>query len=266
MRGAYTSNISIQWECLEMQSLVSNPDYCHWEPEVWVLSIHWINVMHRAIWDSSHWGECSVVIQMCWEHSPWLAVLFTFYISFCFQRGCSKEIWYQKNLENKRQELLVKAKQRHHDRSTSSEADQMHFPKASHKDNLPSRWCGQALSMRGDPRRSCSQCVHSGGCRSSRPTALKESLSGPWTAQMFCVHTSPEPITAESSDKAEMDPGLGLFLPRVLCRWPVTDIDICRQSQILKTARERLVMALRADRLAKETEREPGVRKNVLEN
>ena len=83
---------------------------------------------------------------------------------------------------------------------------------------------------------------------------------------MFCVHTSPEPITAESSDKAEMDPGLGLLLPRVLCRWPVTDIDICQQSQILKTARERLVMALRADRLAKETEREPGIRKNVLEN
>ena len=143
MCAACISSVTIQRRCLEMQSLVSTPDYCHWEPEVWVLSILWINVMHRAIWGSSHWGECSVVIQMCWEHSPWLAVvsspiLFTFYMSFCFQRGGSKEIcpenWGRKD------KSFSPRPSRHV--MTDSEADRMHFPEASHKDNLSSMWSG----------------------------------------------------------------------------------------------------------------------------
>lgn len=191
MCGAYTSNITTQWECLEMQSLVSTPDYWHWEPEVWVLSIHWINLMHRAIWDSFHWGECSVVIQMCWEHSMtdsgFIPHFVHIFISFCFQRGSSKEIWCQKKIgEEKTRAFSQGQAETSWQICTFSEADQMHFPKASHKDNLPSWWCGQALSMRGHPGRSWSKSVHSGGCRSSRLTGLKESLSGPWTAQMFC--------------------------------------------------------------------------------
>ena len=191
MCAASINSVTIQWECLEMQSFVSTPDYWHWEPEVWVLSIHWINVMHRAIWDSFHRGECSVVIQTCWEHSLWLAVvssstLLTFYISFCFKRGGSKEKWCQNIGEEKTRAFRQGQAETSWQICTSSKADQMHFPKANHKDHLPSWWCGQALSMRGDPGRSCSKSVHSGGCRSSRPTALKESLSGPWTAQIFC--------------------------------------------------------------------------------
>ena len=50
---------------------------------------------------------------------------------------------------------------------------------------ITSHQCGQVSLMRGDPRRSCSKSVHSGGCRTSRPTTLKENLSEPWTAQMF---------------------------------------------------------------------------------
>ena len=75
MCGAYTSNITIQWGCLEMQSFVSTLNCWHWEPKVWALSGHWINVMHRAIWGSFHWEECSAVIQMCWKHSLWPAVV-----------------------------------------------------------------------------------------------------------------------------------------------------------------------------------------------
>ena len=68
-------------------------------------------------------------------------------------------------------------------------------------------------------------------------------------------HTSPEPILAQSSDGAEMNPGLGLFLPHTLCRQPVTDGGIHQQSRKVKRARKRLAMAWMADRLAREAER-----------
>ena len=43
---------------------------------------------------------------------------------------------------------------------TSSEADQLHFPEASHKDNLSSWQCGQKTSMRGDPGKApASLCI-----------------------------------------------------------------------------------------------------------
>ena len=187
MCAACISSVTIQRRCLEMQSLVSTPDYCHWEPEIRVLSILWINVMHRAIWDSSRWGECSVVIQTCWEHSPWLAVvsspiLFTFYVSFCFQRGGSKEILCPKKLEKKRQERAFRQGQA--DMSWQIlRLTGCTFQKPVTK--ITSHQCGQVSLVRGDPRRSCSKSVHSGGCRTSRPTTLKENLSEPWTAQMF---------------------------------------------------------------------------------
>ena len=125
---------------------------------------------------------------MCWEHSPWLAVvsfpiLFTFYISFSKGR-LKRNIMPPKKLEKTRAFRQGQA-ETSWQICTSSEADQMHFLEASHKDNLPSWRCGQAPLIRGDPGRSCSKSVQSGGCRNSRPTALKESLSEPWTAQMF---------------------------------------------------------------------------------
>ena len=82
--------------------------------------------------------------------------------------------------------------------------------------------------------------------------SVGESLGhvGAWS-----LHTSPEPILAQSSDGAELNPRLGLFLPHALCRRPVTDADIRRQSRKVKRARERLTMALRADGLAREAKR-----------
>ncbi|XP_006206586.3 methyl-CpG-binding domain protein 3-like 2B [Vicugna pacos] len=77
--------------------------------------------------------------------------------------------------------------------------------------------------------------------------------------------TSPEPITVQSSDGSETAPGLDLFLPQPLCRHPVTYADIRRQSRKVKKARERLAVALRADRLAREMERARSP-KECLEN
>ena len=93
------------------------------------------------------------------------------------------------------------------------------------------------------------------GQRKSRLFAqlsVGESLGrvGAWS-----LHTSPESILAQSSDRAELDPGLGLFLPHTLCRQPVTDGDIHQQSRKVKRVRKKLAMAWRADRLAREAER-----------
>ena len=82
--------------------------------------------------------------------------------------------------------------------------------------------------------------------------SVGESLGhvGAWS-----LHTSPEPILAQSSDGAEMDPGFEVFLPHTLCRQPVTDRDIHQQSRKVKRAGKRLAMAWRADRLVRGTEK-----------
>ncbi|XP_016063297.1 PREDICTED: putative methyl-CpG-binding domain protein 3-like 3 [Miniopterus natalensis] len=83
------------------------------------------------------------------------------------------------------------------------------------------------------------------------PESAGESLgcAGPGS-----LHTSLEPTTAQFLGWAEMIPG-GLCVPQLLCRQPVTRGDIQRQTLKVKKARERLAVALRADRLAREAER-----------
>ncbi|CAI9169928.1 unnamed protein product [Rangifer tarandus platyrhynchus] len=107
----------------------------------------------------------------------------------------------------------------------------------------------QAYSPVGDPFRTMDSANIS---RIFAQLGVGESLGrvGAWS-----LHTSPEPILAQSSDGVELDPGLALFLPHTLCRQPVTDGDIHWQSQKVKRARKRLAMAWRADRLAREAER-----------
>ena len=101
-----------------------------------------------------------------------------------FSKGRLKRNIMPKKLEKKRQELFAKAKQRCHDRSVLPlRLTGCTFQKPVTK--ITSHQCGQGPLMRGKPRRSCSKSVYSGGCRSSRPTTLKENLSEPWTAQMF---------------------------------------------------------------------------------
>ena len=107
--------------------------------------------------------------------------------------------------------------------------------------------------MLGDLGKAPSKSVHSGDFRVLRPyspvgehfrtmdsanvsrifaqLSVGESLGcvGTWS-----LHTSPEPILAHSSDRAELDPGLGLFLSHTLCRQPVTDRDSHQQSWKVK--------------------------------
>ncbi|XP_019600380.2 putative methyl-CpG-binding domain protein 3-like 3 [Rhinolophus sinicus] len=87
-----------------------------------------------------------------------------------------------------------------------------------------------------------------------------EKIIAPGSASAGSLHTSPEPNAAQSSDWAEMIPGAGLCLPQLLRRQPVTPGDIRRQTRKVKKARERLAMALRADRLAKEAESQNDVK------
>ena len=107
----------------------------------------------------------------------------------------------------------------------------------------------QAYSPVGEPFRTMDSA---NVCRIFAQLSVGESLGhvGAWS-----LHTNPEPILAQSSDGAELDPGLELFLPHTLCRQPVTDRDIHQQSQKVKRARKRLAMAWRADRLAREAEK-----------
>ncbi|XP_057345835.1 methyl-CpG-binding domain protein 3-like 1 isoform X3 [Manis pentadactyla] len=70
-------------------------------------------------------------------------------------------------------------------------------------------------------------------------------------------HASPTSASARSSDLAAMTPGAGLGTPLLLHRpFPVTEEDITKQERKVKLARERLAMALIADRLASEAEKE----------
>ena len=178
------------------------------------------------------------------------------------------------DLEKRRQELLVKAKQRRRDRcSLPLRLTSCIFQKpvtriTSHPGNVVRRRrCEetlekpqqafafqrlqglQAYSPEGEPFRTMDSANVSGIVAQR---GAGESLG---RAGARSLHTSPESILAQSSDGAELDPRLGLFLPHALCRQPVKDADIRRQSRKVKRARERLTMALRADRLAREAER-----------
>ncbi|XP_006209578.2 methyl-CpG-binding domain protein 3-like 1 [Vicugna pacos] len=88
------------------------------------------------------------------------------------------------------------------------------------------------------------------------PRCAGESLPG--------VHTggpnpSPGPTPARSSDLSEMTPGAGPGILQLLCKQClVTEEEISDQERKVKTARERLAIALTADRLASEAERTRG--------
>lgn len=65
--------------------------------------------------------------------------------------------------------------------------------------------------------------------------------------------------SAGSSQLAEMIPGAGLGIPQLLCKqFLVTEKDIRKQEKKMKMARERLAIALIADRLASEAEKVRG--------
>ncbi|XP_039736427.1 methyl-CpG-binding domain protein 3-like 2B [Pteropus medius] len=106
----------------------------------------------------------------------------------------------------------------------------------------------QACSSEGEPLSALDitnviQMIAPGSARESRDGAGAGSL-----------HTSPGPTAARSSGWAELIPAADLSLPQFLCGQPVTPGDIRRQTWKVKKARERLAMALRADRLAREAE------------
>ncbi|XP_006839418.1 PREDICTED: putative methyl-CpG-binding domain protein 3-like 3-like [Chrysochloris asiatica] len=67
--------------------------------------------------------------------------------------------------------------------------------------------------------------------------------------------TYTEPTPVQYSNVAEIIPGVGMCLSHILSGQLVTPVDIRRQTQKVKKARERLALALRADRLAREAER-----------
>ena len=59
------------------------------------------------------------------------------------------------------------------------------------------------------------------------------------------LNSSPIPTPGWSSDSAEMIPGPGLYIPQLLCkRLLVTEDDNRKQEGKVKTARDRLVVAL----------------------
>lgn len=177
-------------------------------------------------------------------------------------------------LEKKRQEILVKAKQRRRDRCllplrlTSCIFQKPVTRITSHPGNVVKRRpCEETLekpqqafafqrlqglqvySPEGEPFRTMDSANVS-GLIVQRGAGESLGRAGAWS-----LHTSSEPIIAQSSDGAELNPRLGLFLPHALCRRPVTVADIRRQSRKVKRARERLIMALRADGLAREAKR-----------
>ncbi|KAM8764514.1 LOW QUALITY PROTEIN: putative methyl-CpG-binding domain protein 3-like 3 [Rhynchonycteris naso] len=84
--------------------------------------------------------------------------------------------------------------------------------------------------------------------------APRNAGGNPGHAGPASLCNSPEPTTACSSHWAEMIPGTGLCVPQFLCSQQVTPGDIRRQALKVKKARERLAVALRADRLAREAE------------
>eukprot|EP00070_Physeter_catodon_P025991 XP_023989871.1 putative methyl-CpG-binding domain protein 3-like 3 [Physeter catodon] len=191
-----------------------------------------------------------------------------------FSQGKLKRNLMTETLEKTRQDHLAKAKQRHRDgtalpmRLTSCIFKRQVTKITSHPDNAvrrrrcdgtlekPQQVCAfrrlqglQVYSPEGEPFSTLDSAVF------FVVIALRGARQSLGRAGAGSLHTSPEAITTQSSDGAEMIPGLGLFLPQTLCRQRVTYADIRRQSRKVKRARERLDMALRADRLARETER-----------
>lgn len=162
-------------------------------------------------------------------------------------------------MEKKRQELLCRYR-RHHDRSVLP-LRLTNFSKSQSQGSPPILVMVRHCRWGGVPGRSCSKSVHSGGCGApdtaapeGEPFRTLDSTNILWVIAGFCT-----PAWARHCWvfwQGRDGPKIGTFSSTGPTRWPVTDIDICGQSQIVKTARERLVMALRADRLAK----------NVLEN
>ena len=70
------------------------------------------------------------------------------------------------------------------------------------------------------------------------------------------LNSSPMPTPAWSSDSAEMIPGAALYIPQLLCKGLlVTEEDIRKQEGKVKTARDRLAVALmQTDSLARQGE------------
>ncbi|XP_019504790.1 PREDICTED: methyl-CpG-binding domain protein 3-like 1 [Hipposideros armiger] len=85
------------------------------------------------------------------------------------------------------------------------------------------------------------------------PGCTSESLSGVLAGGPHCSSTH---TPARTSHMAEMIPGAGLGNPQLLCKqFLVTEKDIRKQERKMKKARERLAIALIADRLASEAEK-----------
>ncbi|TEA33290.1 hypothetical protein DBR06_SOUSAS8010155, partial [Sousa chinensis] len=191
-----------------------------------------------------------------------------------FSQGKLKRNMMPETLEKKRQDHLAKAKQRHREgtalpmRLTSCIFKRQVTKITSHPDNAvrrrrcegtlekPQQACAfrrlqglQVYSPEGEPFSTLDSAIIFG------VIALRGAGESLGRAGAGSLHTSPEAITTQCSDGAEMIPGLGLFLPQTLYRQRVTYADIRRQARKVKRARERLGMALRADRLARETER-----------
>ncbi|XP_026267642.1 methyl-CpG-binding domain protein 3-like 1 [Urocitellus parryii] len=76
------------------------------------------------------------------------------------------------------------------------------------------------------------------------------------------LHPSSGPALAPSSHFVESIPGASLGSPQLLCKqFLVTEEDIRKQERKVKTARERLAIAMIADRLASEAEKARGPRR-----
>ena len=161
-------------------------------------------------------GKSAVQLSKCaenilsdqqWFH-PHFVHIFTF--NFVFKGEVQKKYDAQKIGEEKTRAFHQGQAETSWQICTSSEVDQMHFPEASHKDTLPSWRCGQAPLMRGDPRRSCSKSVHSGGCGSYKPTAFQDLGQHKCFVGNCLLCTPALSPSLLSSGKAE-DPGLGLL-------------------------------------------------------
>ncbi|KAF7482108.1 Hypothetical predicted protein [Marmota monax] len=99
-------------------------------------------------------------------------------------------------------------------------------------------------------------CVRlSGRDMSGRRAPLPGALAGG-------LHPSSVPALAPPSHFVESIPGASLGSPQLLCKqFLVTEEDIRKQERKVKTARERLAIAMIADRLAREAEKARGPRR-----
>ncbi|XP_023376031.1 methyl-CpG-binding domain protein 3-like 2B [Pteropus vampyrus] len=190
-----------------------------------------------------------------------------------FSKGKLIRNMMPQTLKKKREVHLAKTKRRHRERSalpmrltscifkrrvtriTSHPGSEVRRRQWEETLEKPQQVCAyrrlqglQACSSEGEPLSALDitnvvQMIAPGSARESRDGAGAGSL-----------HTSPGPTAARSSGWAELIPAADLSLPHFLCGQPVTPGDIRRQTWKVKKARERLAMALRADRLAREAE------------